>query len=486
MKAARDSAKKIPGAYRARSIFIKILGNPLGTSPRVPFELPGDRPAPPQADYEKLRENYIINDAAKREDTFVLYRVVGNDLVPRHAKGQSRKNLAFILENEPDLPACEKRFIVNRIVDPEEERAIIGLLEQARMPYFRIPFDWSEYGGISWDIAGVPSEYAPFTSRFRNLSDRERSRILMRLYRYKNNYVMNNNGARNAALQEGKGLAKWVLPWDGNCFLTLEAWQKIVRDITSQPEVPYFLVPMARITDNKELLSAGFRPAAEEEPQLAFRYDSQEEFNPEWYYGLRPKVELFWRLGVPGQWDSWRIDPWDLPCPDYAEEAGAVGTAGWVARLFSGQAHLEEVKTGLVERGPARNQAIAALLGELDSQTLSSGIAQSKPCFMPGFYQDSECPLCDSDELKKYIEQAAEEALKRGPYSVVDKKTLPPSKNPHDYWHPAPYFWPNPIPIPGLPYIPKDGKRVPGTRLYEPLSDNYDRTRLQRLLDDTF
>jgi hypothetical protein len=37
----------------------------------------------------------------------------------------------------------------------------------------------------------------------------------------------------------------------------------------------------------------------------------------------------------------------------------------------------------------------------------------------------------------------------------------------------------------GRPYVRRDGRRVPGTRLYEPLSDNYDRTRLQRLFDDS-
>src|SRR5690606_18161088 len=55
----------------------------------------------------------------------------------------------------------------------------------------------------------------------------------------------------------------------------------------------------------------------------------------------------------------------------------------------------------------------------------------------------------------------------------------------HDYWHPAPYYWPHPL-WRRLPYVFRDGHRVPGTRLYEALSDNYDRTRLQRLFDDSF
>src|SRR5690606_2589384 len=68
----------------------------------------------------------------------------------------------------------------------------------------------------------------------------------------------------------------------------------------------------------------------------------------------------------------------------------------------------------------------------------------------------------------------------------IDKHTLPPSGNRHDYWNPAPYYWPHPLRLPGLPYVRRDGLRVPGTVLYEPLSEKYDRTRLQRLFDDTF
>jgi hypothetical protein len=90
------------------------------------------------------------------------------------------------------------------------------------------------------------------------------------------------------------------------------------------------------------------------------------------------------------------------------------------------------------------------------------------------------------DRVVAALRGAAEEALARGPYAVTEKTTLPPSGNKHDYWHPAPYWWPNPKTPDGLPYIRNDGKRVPGTQLYEPLSDRYDRSRLQRVFDDSF
>jgi hypothetical protein len=57
----------------------------------------------------------------------------------------------------------------------------------------------------------------------------------------------------------------------------------------------------------------------------------------------------------------------------------------------------------------------------------------------------------------------AEEALTRGPFSVMDKTDLAPSSKKQDYWHPAPYWWPDPETPDGLPYIRRDGQRVPGT-----------------------
>lgn len=90
-----------------------------------------------------------------------------------------------------------------------------------------------------------------------------------------------------------------------------------------------------------------------------------------------------------------------------------------------------------------------------------------------------------SSRLLPALRACADQALRRGPYSVVDKSELPPTKEPQDYYHPAPYFWPRKYFGRWLPAQRRDGLRVPGTRLYEPQSNRYDRTRLQRLFDDT-
>ena len=59
------------------------------------------------------------------------------------------------------------------------------------------------------------------------------------------------------------------------------------------------------------------------------------------------------------------------------------------------------------------------------------------------------------------LERDAQEALRAGPFSVVNKQPTPPSGDKHDYMSQAPYFWPNPDNTNGLPYVRRDGVRNP-------------------------
>jgi hypothetical protein len=323
----------------------------------------GVKPAP----RDEAREAEI----EARPDTFVLTRIIGNDLVPRHAEGQSLANLRFILDHEPPLADCEKRFVVNRILDDETRAAVVAELVARGQAFTEVPFDWDDFARAAYDFAPFPPGFfqAP---EFMGDLDEERQRALVRSYAPKNRYVMNNNGARNAALIDGRGRAKWVLPWDGNCFVTAEAWDEIRAAVRAAPGARYLIVPMARITDNARLLEAGFRPEAVEEPQVIFRADAAEVFDERQVYGRRPKVELFCRLGVEGPWDTWRLDPWDVPPRPVSPEAHRVASGGWVARLFSGQARAETADTGgFMERGSLRRTAIMRTIDRADMLLLS-------------------------------------------------------------------------------------------------------------------
>lgn len=83
-------------------------------------------------------------------------------------------------------------------------------------------------------------------------------------------------------------------------------------------------------------------------------------------------------------------------------------------------------------------------------------------------------PLGDAsrrDELLRpaveRLQTEADEALKAGPFSVMDKTLIPPSGDKHDYMSLGPYWWPDPKKSDGLPYIRRDGQVNPEARTDE-------------------
>ena len=317
-------------------------------------------------------------------------RVLGNDLPPRHAPGQTRRNLEFILRHETCWPELTKRWILNRIWDREEETRIIELLESHGQEYRRLAFDLRDY-------AQQPFAYEPrtasFSRQYRRMIRPRRARADLHARRRRANYAINNNGGRLAALRWGRQDSRWILPWDGNCFLADRAWAEITETVQAKSHLRYFVVPMARVADNRLLLDQAFHPEASEEPQVIFRQDAVEEFDPERPYGRRPKVDLLWRLGVPGPWDEFEDDPWDPPRPALSGEAEKFAWAGWVARLDSGESHLEKPTTrSRWNRSSARNTAVLEALNKLDASVVASSLAE-----VPLFFEPSRLEAAAQD-----------------------------------------------------------------------------------------
>jgi len=308
----------------------------------------------------KLKEaerSYASNPMSVKADTFVLYRVLGNDLPPRHQPGQTQKNLEFMLKHEPELQNCIKVWVLNRIVDPNQLQGLKCLLDAYGKKYFEIPFDPQRYSDIGRQDEGdlsvkelLETAGDPQTEIHRLIAE---SFGLSK----KTLYAMNINGAKN--------LAKWVCPWDGNCFLTNDAWQAIQENIKNKPWIKYWMVPMARITKNELLLKNGFRPEAKEEPQIIFRNDAREEFDPYLPYGQMNKVELLKKLGVPGKWDYWTLKSHfqGKTQKPVSKDRYEYDYCGWVARLNSGNPIAESSHR---ERRNTRDAAIVAFLTNLD------------------------------------------------------------------------------------------------------------------------
>lgn len=64
-------------------------------------------------------------------------------------------------------------------------------------------------------------------------------------------------------------------------------------------------------------------------------------------------------------------------------------------------------------------------------------------------------------KMVMWLESEAQEALEAKPFSVMQKKHIPPSGSKHDFYSVGPYWWPNPDTEDSLPYIRKDGYRNP-------------------------
>ena len=72
----------------------------------------------------------------------------------------------------------------------------------------------------------------------------------------------------------------------------------------------------------------------------------------------------------------------------------------------------------------------------------------------------------------------ADNALSVPRYSVIDKRTTPPSGDKHDYMSIGPYWWPDPF-HPGGPYVRRDGQVNPDRD-----TEYFDATRISRMSSD--
>lgn len=79
--------------------------------------------------------------------------------------------------------------------------------------------------------------------------------------------------------------------------------------------------------------------------------------------------------------------------------------------------------------------------------------------------------------LKKLLSEA-DNALQSGPFSVVNKKLMPPSGDKHDYMSLGPYWWPDPNKPDGKPYVRRDGEVNPESR-----TSDTDRPTLEKMIE---
>lgn len=252
-----------------------------------------------------------------------LYRIIGNPLPPRHDINQLHDNLKYMLENEQPLKSAKKIFVLNRL-NSSLDREVTAMIEFHGHETLSIPFSFKQY---------MPHQMEDTYG----LSKRDWGKLVSDKFAHMNAnlYLMNNNGARNAALRHGirKGW-RWTLPFDGNCFFTPKLWNALLEELETAEKrgQMYAAVPMLRtkvvndVLDENNVRSPSYLdsvPSSDKngehprglatngdlgEHQLAFHWSAQLRFDPTAPYGHRPKVSMLWKLGIPGPWDGWNHD----------------------------------------------------------------------------------------------------------------------------------------------------------------------------------
>jgi hypothetical protein len=173
----------------------------------VPFfnfmkDLPLDL-SPPRPPHQPLNDNSVINNPHQQplavaypdntpRDQLILYRIIGNDLPPRHKEGQTLSNLQFILEHEPEFPNTRKIFLLNRISNSANEATIIRLLDRHHKEYIRLPFEEDVYKQLDFRLEDFTEPDFLHSDDYRRYSKVAKLRALDYTYHDKNLYAMNN------------------------------------------------------------------------------------------------------------------------------------------------------------------------------------------------------------------------------------------------------------------------------------------------------
>jgi hypothetical protein len=131
---------------------------------------------------------------------------------------------------------------------------------------------------------------------------------------------------------------------------------------------------MRRLSLGIDFGEADCSPSFKEEPQIGFRFDAIEQFDPVYPYGVRDKTSLLHRLGVPGPWCAWAPLPWYLgPRHRSSDRYRFTYASASVLRLTSGvdNGGLEK-PSAQIKRYRSRITAIFSTLMAMDRQCSAS------------------------------------------------------------------------------------------------------------------
>lgn len=152
---------------RLRDLLLLLLTMAIGALIIWQLCFPSARPESTSR-RRSLKIPHLVTLPQPHRDTMVIYRILGNDLPPRHEVGQTLRNLRFMLSHEdgfshfsspsfsPYNIKIDKYYVLNRITNDTAVEAIMSLFAEFGVPENRIlniPFEIEEYDqqGMRWD-----------------------------------------------------------------------------------------------------------------------------------------------------------------------------------------------------------------------------------------------------------------------------------------------------------------------------------------------
>lgn len=405
---------------------------------------------------------------------YAVVRIIDNDLLLAEAFDQTRDALEFTLTREPRLDGCLKLWVLDRLIDDEKKQVLIDLFQQAGAEFVEWSVDPADVAGLA-DVPlafeALPTDGFCLISDYPELDEATCAAVDVTLYKHKLSTLYGGVDTRKQAIDLGAKRARWILPLEGAAFIPEPAWQALTTAVRRRDDHPYHIVPVMEVDDTAHLLTAEYQPQTDAVPRIMFRDDALLRFDAEGD-SLSPEFELLAKIGVSGYWGRPISEqPW--------RERFAQGVRGSFCYSWSGWVATHGARAGETRR----NQTISTHRTRVEmvrNYDKASGYREFSR--EPLAYYSEPLPLADD---VAELTAMADRALAGKIVSVVDKSSLPPSLIKKDYWCLAPYAWPDTDQVSGTPYRTRDGVRVPGTEVYEPKNDLYDRASLQLLFDET-
>ncbi len=441
------------------------------------------------------------DDAGAEGRQFVIYRIVGNDLPPRHQAGDAVRIAQEIIQTESVFENCEKRWLLNKLTDHETEQRLHDLIVAHGYRCDRVRFDETSYTQAFLQSDLLPEEHRPFATgadlnnhrSWSNWSIRGRikNRQLSRLIqsrrflplpmegqakewtiRAKSQAVVGINQARNEALELGfASHAEWVLPLDGWSYFTDGGWASFIATVNSNSDARYVSIPIVRSAIKNFM--AGFMRRSKHrdaEPQIAFHRLATQRFDERLRYGHGNKSELLWRVGVPGY--TFKTAAWEQRETAGRATDGLTVSGGQIRRTPNRVGN--RIALDMKLRWHARFEGVMALCLEVDTMLLERRqSSKPEPTFNTATRLSSGC----SGTVTELLAGLAEEYVRQAPTGVMDKAVCPPGGEFANYFS-APKYWS----VEKGNYQRKDGVQVLEATIGSAESRKYDRTSLDECI----